>query len=151
GDYYETHYYNLMAQKLGFQFSNKETIKHVDTLLDIMESHHLDYTETFVQLTYEDNPNFFPDQPAFRNWKRAWQDATQKAHQPKALMKRVNPVIIPRNHIVKAVLDDASTTLDMSRFHQFLNYLKAPYDITIPKAFRQSNPSDTPFVTTCGT
>lgn len=149
--YYDHHYYTLMAHKIGIQSYDSTTIKLIDDLLNIMNTHHLDYTETFVQLTYQDNPDFFPNEVAFNNWKHIWQDQFKDSHTSLELMKRVNPVIIPRNHIVKTVLDEASETLDLERFTQLLRYLKHPYDITVPKVFRASNKSKEPFVTYCGT
>jgi uncharacterized protein YdiU (UPF0061 family) len=149
--YFERHYYDLMAQKLGFYMADTTTISLTDDLLNMMAKYALDYTETFVQLTYHDNPDFFPKQQPFNAWKAQWEAYLKKTKQPNTLMTKVNPVIIPRNHIVKALLDDASTSQDMTHFNTFLSYLKNPYDITIPKKFRQPNPSPDAFVTYCGT
>ena len=76
-----------------------------------MERHRLDFTNTFRALTAaaagDRKPidTLLPDDSAdFAAWLQRWGDLKPDA----ALMRRVNPVLIPRNHAVERALEEAA-------------------------------------------
>ena len=67
-------------------------------------------------------------------------------------MDRVNPVYVPRNHIVEVALD-AATAGDMGPFLELLDVVRAPFDERVgADAYALPAPDDFgPHRTFCGT
>ena len=69
-------------------------------------------------------------------------------------MRRVNPLIIPRNHRVEEALAAASDEGDLGPFEQLLNALRRPFDEN-PVLARYAEPAPGGFMaefrTFCGT
>lgn len=130
-DQYEQQFFAGMREKLGLVASPDEFSGRSDTqeaifascdanlplnsltaqLLQLMERHRLDFTNTFRALTAaaagDRKPidTLLPDDGAdFAAWLQRWADLKPDA----ALMRRVNPVVIPRNHAVERALDEAA-------------------------------------------
>jgi uncharacterized protein YdiU (UPF0061 family) len=69
-----------------------------------------------------------------------------------ALMKQVNPVRIPRNHLVEAALDAADAG-DMAPFYKLLDALQSPYDAHVadPTFIGYPVENESTYRTYCGT
>lgn len=150
-------FYTTMLLKLGISPSNKLNFQLVDELLQIMQKHGLDYTNTFLAITY---PSFFYLQEIlknedFYNWYTRWQNVINKLEPEKTfgLMKENNPFVIPRNHLVEEALNNA-TLGNFNLFNKFIEVLKEPY------SFKEENSSftapppvdfDKNYQTFCGT
>ena len=101
---YEQKWLNMMKSKLGLVGDNKDDLKMINSLLNWMEKNKADYTNTFCYLmgnsigdeTYKDK--------SFEDWIKAWKNRSSLNNSDKEkqveLMKKNNPVIIPRNHKV---------------------------------------------------
>jgi uncharacterized protein YdiU (UPF0061 family) len=67
-------------------------------------------------------------------------------------MRRHNPAFIPRNHLVEAALDAATSGNDVSVMGRLLDVLTAPYDHSLDlPAFSTPSASQQPYRTFCGT
>jgi uncharacterized protein YdiU (UPF0061 family) len=67
-------------------------------------------------------------------------------------MRRHNPAVIPRNHLVEAALQAATDHSDVSVMGRLLDVLAAPYDHDRDlAAFTAPAPDATPYRTFCGT
>jgi len=68
-------------------------------------------------------------------------------------MRRTNPVVIPRNHVVEQVLDAATHQRDLGPFQNMLAVLQQPYTTaTIPEIYRMPMlDGDSEYRTFCGT
>ncbi|WP_240452380.1 protein adenylyltransferase SelO [Virgibacillus sp. YIM 98842] len=147
-----------MRKKLGLAIEKEEDESLVKELLQLMENHEADFTNTFRLLTLndQDNSELFTSR-GFREWKKKWKERqTAELNTKKemeALMKENNPFIIPRNHLVEEALEAAVEKQDYSVMNQLLDILSRPYDYNQiqEKYFLPPNPSDEPFVTYCGT
>ncbi len=66
----------------------------------------------------------------FENWKKRWQERLKvNNNTPEKymkLMRSVNPLVIPRNHKVEEVLNEANNG-NMEPFNKFLEVLNKPY------------------------
>ena len=71
----------------------------------------------------------------------------------KALMEKTNPLVIPRNHHVEAILASTQETGDLSALHEFLAVLHQPYSHLTSTRIYQDKPSDGDenYHTFCGT
>ena len=155
---FEEYWLEGMRGKLGI-FNQEEGDKEIaDTLLDIMFKQGADYTNTFVDLTYnEKTENNMADNKDFMDWHSRWKERLSRQMQSGAqsleLMKASNPVVIPRNHRVEEALAAAEQKKDYSPLHDLLDVLKNPYTRTAKQRYysQPSPPSDKPYVTYCGT
>jgi uncharacterized protein YdiU (UPF0061 family) len=101
----------------------------VDELLVLLAEGHVDHTSFFRALgtaargDVEPARNLFLDLAAFDDWFARW-----RALGPEAdAMDRVNPVYIPRNHLVEEALG-AATAGDLAPLERLLDAVSAPYE-----------------------
>ncbi|SFE87433.1 protein adenylyltransferase SelO [Blastococcus tunisiensis] len=101
----------------------------VDDLLAQLQLGHVDLTSFFRALgraargEAEPARNLVLDLAAFDGWLQRWLALEPDA----AAMDRVNPVYIPRNHLVEEALD-AATGGDLGPLGRLLDAVTAPYD-----------------------
>ncbi len=128
---YEEKWLNMMRDKLGlFGVDEKDKYLILD-LLTWMHQEKMDYTNTFCHLmNFEiaNKENFKKDD--FENWKKRWQERLKvNNNTPEKylkLMRSVNPLVIPRNHKVEEVLNEANNG-NIEPFNNFLEVLNKPY------------------------
>lgn len=154
---WNTTYYGKMLQKIGFQQNDRKLYDLVDEFLDILQKNKMDYTNSFVALASEINKeNSMHKIEGFSEWFAKWEKAIDKHTNFKeafALMKKTNPMLIPRNHLVEEALDEAVNE-NMKRFESLLNKLTTPYDYTQVKSEFMQPPKlqfDKNYQTFCGT
>ena len=153
---YEEKWLNMMRDKLGlFGVEDKDKFLILD-LLTWMHQKKMDYTNTFCHLMnfeIEKKQNFKDND--FLNWKKRWQDRLKvNNNTPEKylkLMKSVNPLVIPRNHIVEDVLNEANNG-NTKPLKKFLEILNKPYsDQKGLISFQISSSSNEKYQTFCGT
>lgn len=158
GNKYEKQYYVGMLRKLGiFECKNSDKMI-IDSLLDAMKKHSVDYTNFFLQLTYSELPKlaFFKTEE-FKNWKEEYKlrlkTQEQTIEESQKLMKKTNPVLIPRNYLVEEALDSAVEKNDLSKLIGLLEALRNPYDFEKKdrKFIKTPDASSVPYKTYCGT
>ena len=153
---YEEKWLNMMRDKLGlFGIDEKDKFLILD-LLTWMHQKKLDYTNTFchlMNLEIEKNENF--KDRDFQNWKKRWHERLKiNNNTPEKyinLMKSVNPVVIPRNHKVEEVLNEANKN-NIEPLNKLLEILNNPYsDQKDIKEFQIPSSSKEKYQTFCGT
>jgi len=153
---YEEKWLNMMRDKLGlFGVEDKDKFLILD-LLTWMHQKKMDYTNTFCHLMnfeIEKKQNFKDND--FLNWKKRWQDRLKvNNNTPEKylkLMKSVNPLVIPRNHIVEDVLSEANNG-NTKPLKKFLEVLNKPYsDQKDLISFQIPSSSNEKYQTFCGT
>lgn len=157
-DYFTTAYYSLMAKKIGIIEPTEDEKVLIDELLQMMEQHPSDYTNTFRLLTldeYSKLPFFKTDEWVqwFQRWTKSLGVRQMEVHKRMELMEHNNPVVIPRNVLVEEALEKASRYDDYSLFNEVLEQLMDPYNYrkTYDDKFIEPIPSTQRFVTYCGT
>ncbi len=142
-DQYEAAWLTGMRAKLGLTAdtdSGGDDKALIDTLLDIMNDNDADFTLTFYHLSCldahspagdEDARRLFARPAQFDNWAGKWRVRLQRetcSHEVRqAGMRAVNPVYIPRNHLIEAAIRAAEDRADFSLFHELHAVLKNPY------------------------
>jgi serine/tyrosine/threonine adenylyltransferase len=147
-----------MHAKVGLSPDAPNGDATIADLLALMQTQRVDYTAGLRSLSSAVLGNFdparalFTDSAAFDAWAQRWSatlgdDRTAIA----AAMDRINPVYIPRNHIVEEVLTAASWG-DVASFETFLDVLVHPYDERdgLERFARPADATDT-YRTFCGT
>ena len=128
---YEEKWLNMMRDKLGLFGTNEKDKLLILDLLTWMHQNKVDYTNTFchlMNLTIEHNNNY--ESNDFLNWKKRWQERLKtNNNNPEKylnLMRSVNPLVIPRNHIVEEALANANDG-NLKLINQLLNIVSKPY------------------------
>lgn len=147
-----------MRAKLGLFNEEPEDESLIKDLLDLMEQHQADYSNTFLALTFnnpKDSPLF--NSTEFDQWKEQWQaridrqqESKESSHQ---LMRNSNPAVIPRNHRVEAALKAAVEEEDYSVLKRLLEALSKPYAHLSEQVEYSTppEPSSCAYRTFCGT
>ncbi|MDQ3738791.1 MAG: protein adenylyltransferase SelO family protein, partial [Actinomycetota bacterium] len=135
-DRYERHWLDGMRAKLGLDGADSDDGTLVQDLLDLLQAQQVDFTSGMRTLSaaVTGNPTparaLFEDPTAFDTWAERWhrrRDADESADASvAAAMDRVNPIFIPRNHLVEAALT-AATSGDLAPFEQLLEVVTRPF------------------------
>jgi serine/tyrosine/threonine adenylyltransferase len=155
-DVFERHWLNGMRCKLGLFTEEPEDRALVDDLLSWMHRLSADFTNTFRALTTAgraESANADADSEA---WHRKFEARRLRQPQSRAeaedLMRRHNPAVIPRNHLVEEALGAATGSHDVSVMERLLEVLATPYDHQreLPE-FSTPGEHSRPYRTFCGT
>ncbi|OZM56930.1 hypothetical protein CIB95_09170 [Lottiidibacillus patelloidae] len=155
---YHMNWQKGMREKLGLFNEEIEDEALIDQLLGMMEKYHADYTNTFVALTLDKvkGTDMFASE-AFISWNKRWQERLERQEETiedaKELMKKSNPVVIPRNHKVEEALEAAVENRDYSVIENLLKVLVNPYEYTLEREdyCKPADPSAGNYQTYCGT
>ena len=137
---FEIKWLEMMYKKINLSDDNKNK-ELVKELLDLMHIYKLDYTNTFIDLKYGKL-----DEKIFKNWMSKYSLRKKEKH------RQINPIIIPRNHIIEEIIND-SRNEDYQSLYLFNKVIRKPYDKnSIDKKFL-TPPDDNQKVykTFCGT
>jgi uncharacterized protein YdiU (UPF0061 family) len=136
-DRYRSAFHELMRAKLGLTDERPGDVALVDDWLALLAAQRADMTGSFRSLAavlrgeVEAAQGRFGDPTGFDAWTRRWQgrlavDGRSPAGVA-AAMDRVNPVYVPRNHLVEEALA-AATAGDLAPFEQLIEVLARPFD-----------------------
>jgi uncharacterized protein YdiU (UPF0061 family) len=154
---FERYWLDGMRKKLGLQTDAVDDIELIRSLLSWMQKSRADFTNTFRDLSSEGPPAGDPYRdPDFQAWYSRWQHRLGHDDRPNAaayaVMRSVNPVVIPRNHRVEEALSAAEEHDDLSTVHQLLAALASPYEARAAMEKYQDAPTDDgSYRTFCGT
>ncbi len=165
-DKYKTNYYNIFRKKIGLNKKKDEDIKIINELLETLYNEKLDFISTLRALSsflHNKDTNVFEDKNInnlymkLDKWVLKWKK--RLAHEDIDMkqiitnLNKSNPVLIPRNHIIENIIEEASFNENYKPLETYLKYISKPYDDTnIPTEFI-SPPSDINknYKTFCGT
>ena len=126
---YEEKWLNMMRDKLGLFGEDKNDLTLINKLLDWMKINNADYTNTFCHLMgVEINDEVYKNDD-FKNWTNEWEKRLKLNNSSDTyleLMKKNNPVVIPRNQKVEEALADADKG-NLETMNKLLKVLSNPY------------------------
>jgi serine/tyrosine/threonine adenylyltransferase len=159
-DRYERHHLAGARAKLGLTTEDAEDRLLFGDLLGLMSDTQADFTTTFAGLAAIAESGKPPDEAGadgrFSAWCGRWlQRLAREPGDPKtavALMRRSNPVVIPRNHRVEEALAAAAAG-DLTVFERLLTVLRDPFVETPTNTPYRGGPPPGcgPYRTFCGT
>ncbi len=128
---YEAAWSAGMRNKLGLPDGLGEAVtsRLVDELLTLLQENHVDHTSFYRHLGAAARGDAgsarrpFTDVAPFDAWAERWRALSPDAHA----MDRVNPVYLPRNHLIEEALT-AATEGDLNPLERLLNAVTTPYD-----------------------
>lgn len=157
GDMYVEYWLAGMRAKLGLGRELDGDDELIHDLLTLMETHKLDYTMTFIDLTRHTlEESCFAGIDELNAWHARWQKRLKQEDRTESeiitQMKRVNPAMIPRNHLVEEALEAAVEDKDFSAVRKLNDVLRDPFAYTDEQAaFMKKEIPTYPYQTYCGT
>jgi uncharacterized protein YdiU (UPF0061 family) len=127
-------------RKLGLFTEDEEDLALARELLQVMAENQADFTLTFRRLAdaAADAPSdaevraLFANPSAYDEWAARWRRRLEQEPQEGAARRRamraVNPVFIPRNHRIEAVIKAAEEEDDFAPFEELVAVLAKPYE-----------------------
>jgi serine/tyrosine/threonine adenylyltransferase len=128
-----------LRRKLGLQSTRLEDAALGRDLLQLMADNHADFTLTFRLLAAAREPGggeaawvaLFQQTTAAADWLTRWrvrvQEEASGPEEVRVAMEAANPIYIPRNHQVEAVIRAAQDRGDFGPFHQLTELLQTPF------------------------
>lgn len=160
--HYQLAWLDGMRRKLGLLQALPEDIELANDLLAAAEGQNVDYTMLFRALAdfLRGSENvvrqLFTDTSAIETWLNRYRRRSSQEDIPTLAraeaMDRVNPVYIPRNHLVGAALKAAETG-DMTAFDRLLGIVSSPFTVKVgaEEYARPAPEGSEKCVTFCGT
>ncbi len=141
---YEENWLQGMRSKIGISkvdaVSDQQDKQLIDDLLKLMEAGKADFTLTFYRLSQLDadaNKSDINLQKLFDNsqelniWLQSWRQRlvfeTRENNQRQTMMLSVNPLYIPRNHLIEAAIRAAEDDNNFSVFDDLHAVLQTPF------------------------
>jgi uncharacterized protein YdiU (UPF0061 family) len=136
---FKAEWLGLLRAKLGLATERDEDEAIIDALLEAMAAGEADFTLTFRRLSDAADPaagmdgprTLFTDPARFDAWEEAWR--SRLAHEPaspaerRTSMRAVNPLFIPRNHLVEEAIEAAMAD-DLGPFDTLVETLAQPFE-----------------------
>ncbi len=155
-----------MREKLGLSTEHNNDRELIEELLNIMHHNQADFTLTFYYLSQLFNNvleqdkllhSLFTDVEAIKAWLLKWRkrlnQESVKDEVRQAKMQSVNPVYIPRNHLIEAAIRSAEDAADFTPFHDLYDVLQKPFELQAgrEKYMLPPKPEEVVEHTFCGT
>ncbi len=144
---------NMMRSKLGLTDRSEEDDVLIKDLLTWMQSKKSDFTNTFCNLMDINHANDeeFEDSD-FVLWKKNWKERVNN-NDCLNIMKKTNPILIPRNYLVEEALTEAETEGKFTKFNELIVVLSKPYEQSdIDEKYSKTPQIQAePYKTFCGT
>jgi uncharacterized protein YdiU (UPF0061 family) len=150
---YERQWLAAFRGKIGLATEQDGDQALIEDLLQRMHRAQADFTNTFAALTCG-QPLGHPD---LELWREHWQERLKSENQTtdvaRERMRRYNPAVIPRNHLVEAALQAASSQDDLAPLQRLVAALQNPFAHgNVPEEFCHGAPEGTcRYRTFCGT
>ncbi|TXR54627.1 protein adenylyltransferase SelO [Reinekea thalattae] len=155
---FQQRYLATYRKKLGLVEHTAQDAELITKLLTLMQQHQLDYTQSFILLEQALSGSAPSNEIApLNNWVVEWKDRIgfdpERKKAASELMQQTNPLIIPRNHHVEAVLEACEQAQSGEPAKEFLAAIRSPYQPTITtQKFQSTDPDyDQNYQTFCGT
>lgn len=158
-DRFNQAYMTMMARKFGLTSFHKDDQTLILSILEQLKEKKMDYTITFNSLT-----NALVSEVAaaemenkldndFGHWQKRLNEQPETSIEVHKLMRQQNPIVIPRNHHIEAILQECKQTGTATMADKFLRVLRSPYEEIKGTLQYQDTPADGDknYQTFCGT
>ncbi|MFK5980742.1 MAG: YdiU family protein [Rhizobiaceae bacterium] len=127
---YGTYWLEGMRAKLGLTTKEDEDFSLASDLLTAIEGQDVDYTNLFRNLANLAGND--EGLPCLVDWLPRWRERCAKESVSRskrtAEMNKINPLYIPRNHLVEEALKAAVSNGDYSKFETLMEVLEQPFN-----------------------
>ena len=152
---YEKYWLKGMRLKLGLNNDeHAEDLAIAKKFLKLLEDKRLDFTKSFLVLNEQNFESFciwMDHDPQAITWHQKLQKRREKNGKGE-IQNIVNPIYIPRNHIVEEAINSAYQN-DLNPFSKLIKVLKNPFKLSIGHENYENPPTqiDESYKTFCGT
>tara|TARA_Y100001970_G_scaffold177506_1_gene216298 strand:- start:13303 stop:14709 length:1407 start_codon:yes stop_codon:yes gene_type:complete len=129
---YKELWLQMMKDKLQINKIQQNDQKLISELLDLMHVFKLDYTDTFIEI----ENNQINKYDFMKSWFLKLEARRKLNENSKILKNKSNPRIIPRNHLVEKVLNEAEKE-NYINLNKLLKNLSDPYSDQISDEFKK--------------
>ncbi len=164
-EFFEEYWMSNFRKKLGMKKSFPEDKKLIQSFLEILLKQNIDFTSAFRDLSNTKDSfkegdliiSLSKNKTSIVNWLGAWKKRISKERRSieniKKDMKKVNPVYVPRNHILEKIIKEAVENEKFSLMNDLLDIIKNPFNEKKNKKYFSLPPSSNQIVrnTFCGT
>ncbi len=157
-DEYNKSWIKYMALKIGIEKPKQRDKELIQELLDLMELHEEDFTNTFRKLSLSKQSKIIlNNSKEFTKWIVKWQyrllEDNVSIEDATKIMKNHNPVIVPRNSVIEEALTRASKEDDFIMFNELLSslYESFNYEYNHKEKYINVKNTDEKYTTYCGT
>ncbi len=128
-----------IKKKIGLSSTFQNDTKLIESLLEMMYKEEADFTLTFRKLAESlkneqkknDFFSLFNNKEHFLDWYQKWNLRIKKEKESKDIllkkMNAVNPLFIPRNHLVEKAINETVEKNNLSMLDDLLEVLKNPF------------------------
>lgn len=129
---YRQYWLDMMRQKFGLCVKRNEDLELIQEFLGIIQNLGSDYTQSFRYLSgdLELDVNFLDDADYLNFTQKLDVRLTFETLNSRdriALMNSVNPIYIPRNHLVEEAIKDVVEKDEVTKMEKLLEVMKEPY------------------------
>ena len=135
---FEKFWYEGITKKLGLSGPKSGDELIIKLLLELMFENKTDFTQTFRLLSevfdkkgYQNFQSLFQNKEKIDHWYKMWEkrifDEKKDLNEICKKMKSVNPIYIPRNHIVEDAIKKFIHYKDYSELNMLIKLLKNPF------------------------
>ncbi len=139
-----------LAAKLGINDYQKSDEYLVMMFLTYLENQSLDFTNAFRNLPelLKGDSSFYPDTDELKAFLIEWKNRVQEIED----LDKINPIYVPRNHLVQKVIDDAYEG-KFDSFHELLGVVTSPFEMKsgLEQYARMPKANERVYQTFCGT
>ena len=158
-DRFKQAYMEMIGKKLGLTSFQQKDQKLIFSILNRLKERSMDYTVTFDRLTKSLMSEALASEVKneleeyFDLWQKRLSEQRASPREVQDLMRKHNPVVIPRNHHVEAVIQACEQTGKATLAENFLQVLRSPYEELPETSLYQDPPDDgdEDYQTFCGT
>jgi uncharacterized protein YdiU (UPF0061 family) len=122
-----------MAKKIGIFTVKDSDSELISQFFDILEENKVDFTNGFRILSkvLTKKSHFYVKNEKYINWQRKWlariYEENKNTKEVAKKMDRINPILIPRNHIIKNIITQIVDHNNYDDFYKFLKIIKKPF------------------------
>lgn len=160
---YQASWLKVLITKLGLSSIEEGDLELANKLFEILEGQNVDYTQFFRSLSQaakgklDNTQKLFDDHHKLDEWYNDWLLRFSSDSRPLEVkiteMNAINPIYIPRNHLVEEAIQLAEKDNNFEPFEKLLAVLASPYEArTGLERFADPAPQEFgPYKTFCGT
>jgi uncharacterized protein YdiU (UPF0061 family) len=129
GNKYQSLWISSMQNKLGTYKKNKINSELIYWLFKIMQKYSLDYTNTFVSLTYNENILYKKNISIIRQWIKYWKREVSYNTSKISKMRLYNPTVVPRNSLIKESITSLKNYDNIEYLVRVISLCSQPYSV----------------------
>ena len=138
------------ARKLGIIDYQQTDSTLVMNFLNYLEKNYLDMTNAFRNLPklFNGDSDFYPQSEELNKFTFEWKKRVSSTDN----LNQINPIYIPRNHLIQKVIEDAYEN-NFNSFHKLLEVMSSPFidKNDLSEYARGPKPQERVYQTFCGT